>query len=306
MADSRDIYRPHVIGRPLVFGETLFDEFDDGTTRLGGAPLNVAWHLRAFGLDPVLVTRVGEDPLGGLAIERMRLVKLDTQGVQVDPKHVTGRAAITHLMEARRFAIPDQQAFDYIDAGELPSIPRPQLELLYHGSLAARHEPSASALHALRGLGLPTFVDVNLRSPWWDRPRVEALLAGARWLKLNTDELEALEDHARGRTLIDRAQRVRERFGLEAVIVTCGPEGAFAVTADDPVSAAAEHVVEAVDAVGAGDAFSAVVILGIIRAWSLPATLRRAVEFAAALCAMPGPVPEDASIYQTFLNRWRR
>jgi len=147
---------------------------------------------------------------------------------------------------------------------------------------------------------------VNLRSPWWDRAGVEDLVTGARWLKLNTEELTALEDHTRGRTLIDRAQRVRERFGLEAVIVTCGPEGAFAVAAEESISAAAEHVVEAVDAVGAGDGFSAVVILGILRAWSLPATLRRAVDFASALCALPGSVPDDTSVYETFLNRWRR
>jgi fructokinase len=103
--------------------------------------------------------------------------------------------------------------------------------------------------------------------------------------------------------LLDRAQRVRERFGLEAVIVTAGVEGAFGVTRDDAITAAVERVVDAGDTVGAGDAVSAVVILGIVRGWSLTATLRRAVEFAGSL---PSGIPDDPEIYQRFLTLWRR
>jgi fructokinase len=46
-------------GRPLVVGEVLFDVMPDGNRILGGAPFNVAWHLQAFGLKPLLITRVG-------------------------------------------------------------------------------------------------------------------------------------------------------------------------------------------------------------------------------------------------------
>jgi fructokinase len=44
--------QPGIVGRPLVFGEIVFDEFDDDEHRAGGAPLNVAWHLRGFGSIP--------------------------------------------------------------------------------------------------------------------------------------------------------------------------------------------------------------------------------------------------------------
>ena len=50
--------------RPVLFGEVLHDCFPDGSRVLGGAPLNVAWHLRALGLDPYLVSRVGDDAAG--------------------------------------------------------------------------------------------------------------------------------------------------------------------------------------------------------------------------------------------------
>jgi fructokinase len=304
MTPDRDSLRPVAIGRPLVFGETLFDEFEDGSTRLGGAPLNVSWHLRGFGLDPLLVTRVGEDALGGLALERMRGALLDTRGVQVDPEWPTGRASVVDADgEGPQFAIPNDQAYDLIDRDLVPHIPRERFDILYHGSLAARHEQSAAALQSLRELGLPTFIDANLRAPWWDRAALDNLIGGARWLKVNTEELQQLENHVRGRTLLDRAHKLRGRFGLEAVIVTAGVEGAFAVTADDAITAAAERVAPENDIVGAGDAVSAVLVLGILRGWSLTATLRRAVEFASAVHA---GLPDDATVYHRFLALWRR
>lgn len=299
-----DTLRPAAIGRPLVFGETLFDEFEDGTTRLGGAPLNVSWHLRGFGLDPLLVTRIGEDALGGLALQRMRSALLDTRGVQVDPERPTGRASVVDADgDGPQFEIPDDQAYDLIDRDLVPHIPPERFEILYHGSLAARHEQSEAALRSLRELGLPTFIDANLRSPWWERGALESLIGGARWLKVNTDELQQLQDNTRGRTLLERAQKLRERFGLEAVIVTAGVEGAFAVTENDAITAAAERVAPENDIVGAGDAVSAVIMLGILRGWSLNATLRRAVEFATAVHA---GLPDDVAVYQRFLGLWRR
>jgi fructokinase len=289
--------------RPLVFGEVLFDEFPDGSARIGGAPLNVAWHLRGFGLDPLFVTRVGEDALGGLVLDKMRGALLDTRAVQVDALHPTGHAIVLDAGGANaRFELPDGQAYDHIERDSLPPLPRDRFEILYHGSLAARSATSAAALQAIRDLGIKTLIDVNLRAPWWERSTIEALIRGARWLKMNVLELDQLEARSRGKTLLDRAQRVRERFGLEAVIVTAGAEGAFGVTHDDTITAAVERVATTTDTVGAGDAVSAVLILGIVRGWSLAATLRRAVEFASS---SPSGIPDDRSTYTRFLSLWR-
>ena len=52
--------------RPIIFGEVLYDCFPDGQAVLGGAPFNVAWHLQGFGLNPLFISRVGDDPLGHL------------------------------------------------------------------------------------------------------------------------------------------------------------------------------------------------------------------------------------------------
>src|SRR5262245_20406901 len=111
------------IGRPLLFGELLYDEFDDGSARIGGAPLNVAWHLRGFGANPLFITRIGEDTLGGIALERMQRARLDVRGVQVDAARSTGRATVELSDDQTpRFSIPDDQAYDYIEAEAMPSL----------------------------------------------------------------------------------------------------------------------------------------------------------------------------------------
>ena len=294
-------------GRPLLFGEVLYDEFQDGTTVLGGAPFNVAWHLRGFGFDPLLISRVGDDDLGRALLERMRGQGLDTSGIQRDAGHPTGRVRISMVDGEPLFSILPDQAYDHIDSGALPDLEEAAFALLYHGSLAARQAPSAAALDALRDSGLPIFIDINLRPPWWERESVEQLLAGGRWLKLNHHELAEFADVASSDSdaLLSGAATLCNRYGLQTVVVTRGAAGAVAVTADGTVVGEPHTVTALADPVGAGDAFSAVTLLGILRGWSMETTLRRATEFAAAICEVRGAVPADMAFYGRFLESWR-
>jgi fructokinase len=297
--DSRGIS-----GRPVVFGEIVFDEFDDDQHQPGGAPLNVAWHLHGFGLNPLLISRIGRDDLGGLLLERLTAAGIDTRGIQIDPGRPTGRVVVATSEDEPRFTIPGNQAYDYIDKAELPNLSNEQLGFLYHGSLAARKGTSAAALRFLRDGGLSTFVDVNLRAPWWERGTVEHLLRGARWLKLNGTELAELVNGPI-RTQLQRAEALRSQFDLELVVVTYGDQGSLAVNSDLSITAQPERVPQFVDSVGAGDAFSAVLMLGLTRGWPLQLALHRATSFAAAICGVRGALPEDASLYQRFSRQWR-
>lgn len=301
--EQRDLSRG-ISGRPVVFGEIVFDEFDDDLHQPGGAPLNVAWHLHGFGLDPLLLSRVGRDDLGGLLLERLTAAGLDTRGIQVDALRATGRVVVATSEDEPRFTIPGNQAYDYIDKAEFPNLSQQKLAFLYHGSLAARKATSAAALRFLKDTGMSTFVDVNLRSPWWDRAAVESLLRGARWLKLNGTELAELVNGP-VRTQLQRGEALRSQFGLDLVVVTYGDQGSLAVTADLSITAQPERVPSFVDSVGAGDAFSAVLMVGIARGWPLQLGLHRATSFAAAICGIRGALPEDANIYQRFLRQWR-
>jgi len=289
-------------GRPVVFGEVLFDCFEDGARVLGGAPFNVAWHLRGFGLDPLLVSRVGDDALGREVREAMAGWGLDQAGLQTDPDRPTGTVQVRLGAGGQpSFEIVADVAWDRVEPDAAVAAARAAgPALLYHGTLAARAPASAAALAALRGLGAPAFVDVNLRPPWWREETVRGLLDGARWAKLNDDELAALEG-GRG---ADAAERLRERHGLEAVILTRGARGAAVAHAGGLSEAAPEPVGRIADTVGAGDAFAAVAILGLLRGWGWETTLARAVAFAAEICRIRGAVPRERTLYERTLRAW--
>jgi fructokinase len=293
--------------RPLIFGEVLFDRFpreDGGTTEvLGGAPFNVAWHLHALGAAPRLISRVGRDALGERILAAMADQGMDADLVQRDQSHATGTVEVSLEQGEPSYDILAERAYDFIDAAALPKAAAGTL--LYHGSLAARHPVSASALARLRATpGVALFVDVNLRSPWWSAEAVAALLDGARWVKLNADELGTLAPP--GDSIEQRAHRLVETKGLSAAFVTLGAEGALAVTATGEVRRLGPARVDSfVDAVGAGDGFAAILMLGLLRAWPLQQTLARAQAFASAIVGQRGATSPDPAFYDAFKAAWR-
>ena len=287
---------------PVIFGEALFDCFPDGTQVLGGAPFNVAWHLAAFGAAPVFVSSIGGDALGDQIERAMSNRGMSRLGLQRNPLHGTGTVQVTLSEGEPSYDIVADRAYDHIDAAALPTLPGGGL--LYHGSLALRGEVSTAALRALREqTNAAVFVDVNLRDPWWDAQRVQAMIDGATWAKLNADELLLLAPD--GATVEERARLLLERHGLQLVIATLGSKGAFALDADGALGRVTpETNVQVVDAVGAGDGFASVLILSLLRGWPLQQGLDRAQAFASAMVGQRGATVDDADFYAAFVRVW--
>jgi fructokinase len=284
--------------RPLIFGEVLFDVMPDGTRVLGGAPFNVAWHLEAFGLRPLMVTRVGRDDAGDEVLEAMESWGMDDSAVQRDDAYPTGQVQVDLQDGEPTFHILADQAYDHIDGDSaMRSAAGETFSLLYHGSLISRGTVSSSALDRLEDAsGAPVFVDVNLRDPWWNLQDVLATVDRARWVKLNEAELGLLA----GATDTATAEAFGLDYDLEAVIVTRGSRGAAAMNGEGVFEAPPPAEIKVVDTVGAGDAFSAVFILGLANHWPTEVTLERALDFAAALCMVPGATVRDGGFYSRF------
>jgi fructokinase len=297
-------------GRPVVVGEVLFDVFPDGSRVLGGAPFNVAWHLHAFGLRPLVLTRVGDDDLGKQILGAMSAWGMDRSGVQVDPEAPTGQVQVELDRGAPSFSILPDQAYDRLDGRAAADALRGQeLALVYHGSLIARSGVARAALQAIRDqTRLPVFVDVNLREPWWDRTGVSDLLHGVRWVKLNDEELLRLTvanpDHG-ANDLEAAAAELARRHDLTQVVVTRGDQGALVWERTRVISGRSARALEIVDTVGAGDAFAAVWIAGLLSGWSVGQTLSRALDFATALCTLRGATTDDRGFYQNDLAKWQ-
>ncbi|MDB5949507.1 MAG: fructokinase [Massilia sp.] len=306
--------------RPLttvVFGEALVDDFV--TEQLvGGAPFNVARNLAAFMAPQLMITRIGSDQNGTVVrAEFERFAMLET-GLQVDRMEETGRVLVERRPGGHRFVILPKQAYDFIDPHQaLEALAGVTPAAIYFGTLAQRGQRSHDTLFRLLGASEATrFLDLNLRDGQADRGCVTASLQAADIVKVNEDELQALfswyfqidpataleteEVRASCRALLDM-------FSLQALIVTLGHRGSVYFGADGGLIVNRDNPAPpfVIDTVGAGDAFSAIFLLGRARGWPLELTLSRANEFAGAICAISGAVPEDIGFYDKWMARWR-
>lgn len=298
------------IGRPLIFGEVLFDHFPDGSRVLGGAPFNVAWHLQGFQANPLFVSRIGDDISGEEVLEKMAIWGMDTRGMQRDLSHPTGTVQVSLIDGQPSFDICPEQAYDYIQSAPMVDIlVKEQFRLLYYGSLAARNAISQQTLQWLsETTNISAFVDINLRTPWWTSQGIHWLLNSARWIKLNSDEFNQITGVPSAARRTEAARALLSRFGAELLILTLGAEGAALISDGDgdgdELYAAPSPVNHIVDTVGAGDAFSAVTLLGLLHGWEHVRILNNALDFAAAICRVRGATVIDRALYHDFLQRW--
>ncbi|MEW6677213.1 MAG: PfkB family carbohydrate kinase [Pseudomonadota bacterium] len=281
---------------------------------LGGAPFNVAWHLRALarqaGPSPVLVTRIGRDSRGQRVLGALEDAGMSLEGIQQDSLHDTGivQISLNQAGDQPSFTIPPDQAWDYInpDIARMVALAR-RPGRIYFGTLAQRG-PSRQALrYLLTSSPAEGFLDVNLRDPWVREDVLRSSLKLARSVKLNDAELTRIATllGLEGSSDLDRGRALVRAFRLQHLLVTRGAQGAWLLDkAGQLHETAADKAVDVVDSVGAGDAFAAVFLLGLERQWPIPQTLDRAHEFAAALCGQRGAIPESADFYTPFIEAW--
>ena len=288
--------------KPVIFGEVVFDCFDDGIRVLGGAPFNVAWHLNALGQEPLMISTVGEDQAGDEIRHRMRAWNMDERGVQVSTRHPTGSVEVELRHGEPSYTIIEPAAWDDIQADLLP--PMPAAMLLYHGTLALRNPTNHQTLQQLKHRSnAQLFIDVNLRDPWWERRAVMRWVADADWIKLNQHELRDLlpdvSSYAEG------VQRLFHETRAHSIVLTCGKDGAKLFQRDGKEwQIRPQQPILQRDAVGAGDAFASICLLGILQRWPMQLILHRAQDFAMAVIGLRGATTDDPAFYQNFREQW--
>lgn len=244
------------------FGEMLWDVLPTGK-QPGGAPLNVAVHLHRLGRAAQLISRVGHDDLGTELLAFAEAQGLSTRHVQRGHTHLTGvvKANVSDRHEVS-YKIVHPVAWDYIryddELGELVA----GSEAFVFGSLAARSPASREALYRLLLRASLKVFDANLRAPHYSRSVVTYLLQQADVLKLNHHELaEIMNWFGAAPDEATALPWLAARFGLQAVCVTKGAEGAVLWTGQR-LHRCAGVAVTVQDTIGSGDAFLAALLDG--------------------------------------------
>ncbi len=275
--------------RAVSWGELLWDRFPDGD-RLGGAAANVAHHARALGAQASLVSCVGRDERGTRALEQMRARGVDVSCVRIDDSAPTGSVQVRIVGDQPSFRMSQVAAWDRIALTPATEAVIADADVLFYGTLAQRTPLALGALsQVLQAPGPLRVCDVNLRPPHLTRSAVERCILAAQVVKMNEQEREDLAVLLQCRDVISR---LFEAGQARVVAVTRGAEGAELYLPTQRLFDAGVAATAGGDAVGAGDAFTAVLGLGLARGLEPLAVLERANRYAAWVASHPGAMPE--------------
>jgi fructokinase len=277
----------------LCIGEILWDMLPEGAN-VGGAPLNVAIHLRKFGFNVKFAGRIGNDKPGDDLSDFIAKAGLEDDLLQVDDELPTSTVQVYLEPDDKvSFEIVDNVAWDRIELTEDLRKAAAEADVVVYGTLASRHDFTRGTMMDLleitKGMAL---VDVNLRAPFNTREVVETLLSKASVAKLNDDELRVISGwYNKNNNERELTKWFSDRYGCELVCVTRGSKGALIYNDGNFV----EHPgfrVKVKDTVGSGDAFLA----GFLSIYLAGGTLSGSLEFACATGAFvatkAGATPE--------------
>ena len=283
--------------RVLCFGEVLWDLLPHGRF-LGGAPLNVAYHLTQLGCAGGFVSAVGPDELGTEALAAVARSGVGTGLISRHPTLRTGVAEVTLDAQGHaKFHLPQPVAWDDIDVTAAVAGPAP--EAIVFGTLALRSRENRAALTRLLDAYPQAWVvsDLNLRPPFDQLEPLQPWLSRARLLKVNEDEARRL--CGRPATATDWEAMARELSGKHqgaSVCITLGGDGAGLLNGGRWLAVPAPAV-KVRDTIGAGDSFTAALVAGRLLSRGQPdwnRILRTACALGSYVAGHDGAQPSHA------------
>jgi 2-dehydro-3-deoxygluconokinase len=274
-----------------------------------GGEANVAVALAQWGLETRMVSRVPRHALGDACLNHLRRYGVDTRPVLRGGDRLGLLFVEAGVSVRAPQVVYDRQhtAFRELRAGDLDwdSVFADASWLHVTGTApalgAGSKELVATAFAAAKARGLRVSFDCSYRSALWSISDASSVLPGLLehvdvFIGSESDAGQFFDIHSTGEECLREFQ---SRYGLQCVAFsrrTICPTGQHAYSAH--VGAGSElhvsrvHEVEVVDRIGAGDAFAA----GIIRGLLLGRPLAETTEFAAAAAALAHTIPGDFAL----------
>ena len=291
-------------GTPLRLGGTL-------SMTMAGAESNVAIGLTRLGHAVRWGGRVGADEVGAYILRTLRAESVAVDTVVVDPERSTG------LMLAER-RVADVSRVSYYRAGSavsalsaadaaacLAEVPR----ILHVTGITPALSASAAeaitvAVRLARRAGALVSVDVNYRGKLWTpeqaRPVLSELVRSADIVIASEDELGLVVSDPQDESA---AAGELAAYDVNQLVITRGARGAT-VWHEGVAHHAAAIAVPVLDTIGAGDAFTAGYLSGVLDGLSPAAALRRGTVTGAFAVAAVGdweglPTRDELSLFDT-------
>lgn len=264
----------------------------------GGCALNTGIASARLGLATGLASCVGDDPLGDFLLKRMRDEDLDAAGVMRHPRIQTSATAVLVSPDGERSFIHVLGASRAITGRVAPDRLLQRYRAVHVGGFFLMPKfdgpPARRLLQRASRLGRITSLDTC----WDPKKRWHLLKPCLRHVDYYMPSVEEAAEVFK-RSNPEAIARAAFREGVrKMVILKLGARGCFALPrGGSPIRVPAFRV-RAVDTVGAGDAFDAGFLLGVLRGWPPEKSLRLG-NAAGALCVSgPGAVGRIESLEQ--------
>lgn len=274
----------------LSFGEVLWDAFGDGK-KAGGAPMNVARHLVQQGVNVAFASSVGMDNSGDLLVSFLQKSGLYSPLIQRDDELPTCEVTV-QLDENNQatYIIPEPVSWDNIQPDSVLTQVAKQASAVVFGSLACRNTTTRDTLLNLldETQALKVF-DVNLRPPHYTLSTIETLVASANVVKMNEEEANLLIGGSSD-SLRDQISEFRSKYHNQTICVTRGEHGAI-VWHDHEFYESPGCPVKVGDSVGAGDAFLATFVAGLLAKHPMQMVVDKSCSVGAYVASQRGANP---------------
>jgi fructokinase len=292
--------------RITAIGEILFDVYP-GARKMGGAPLNFLYHIHKFTGSGNIISRIGNDELGVEVLQFLEKRNISTQFIQIDPAHPTGTAIIKLNKENEpTFTIESDRAYDFIETADvIVNLIESNTDCLYFGSLAQRNDVTRNTIRSLMQKNIKYFCDLNIRQNFFNEDIIIDSLTSAHVLKVNVDELRLLNELLFKEKFDPEKTSIRlmKKYKIKLLAITKGSEGSLLLK-EDTIDEFKSEPMDAIDTVGAGDAFASVLCLGFLKGWELPFINKIANLFAREICLIEGALPADDKIYKKIIEEF--
>jgi fructokinase len=275
-------------------GEILWDILPQGK-KLGGAPANFAYHSKALGSESYVVSAVGNDLLGKEILKKVSDLNIDAAFIQIDDRYPTGTVDIKVDHDGTpQYVIQQGTAWDNIHFGEKYKNLAAKTGAVCFGSLAQRSKTARDTINQFLKATKQDCIrifDINLRQNFFSKEIVENSLKLANYFKLNDEELAVV---AKMFSFSGNEEKIikqlLEEFKLELIALTKGAKGSDLYSKKEHTYL--EATVDKIeDTVGAGDAFTAALIVGLLRQLPLKKVHKNAASLAAFVCSQKGATP---------------